>query len=30
VARLRHQTHGDMRHATMTRYRAALRRACGA
>jgi N-acetylmuramoyl-L-alanine amidase len=29
VARLRNQTHGDMRHATMTRYRAALKRACG-
>ena len=29
VARLRHQTHGDMAHATMTRYRAALKRACG-
>ena len=29
VARLRSQTHGDMRHATMTRYRAAIRRACG-
>jgi N-acetylmuramoyl-L-alanine amidase len=28
VARLRNQTHGDMRHATMTRYRAALRRRC--
>ena len=28
VARLRRQTHGDMRRATMTRYRAALRRAC--
>ncbi len=26
VARLRTQTHGDMRHATMTRYRALLRR----
>ena len=28
VARLRRQTHADMRHATMTRYRAALRRKC--
>ena len=28
VARLRRQTHADMRHATMTRYRAALRRRC--
>jgi N-acetylmuramoyl-L-alanine amidase len=28
VARLRGQTHADMRHATMTRYRAALRRKC--
>jgi beta-N-acetylhexosaminidase len=29
VARLRHQTHGDMRHATMTRYRRAVAAACG-
>ena len=29
VARLRGQTHGDMRHATMTRYRALVRRRCG-
>src|SRR3954469_10976878 len=29
VARLRTQTHGDMRRATMKGYRAALRRACG-
>jgi N-acetylmuramoyl-L-alanine amidase len=28
VARLRHQTHADMQHATMTRYRALLRRRC--
>src|SRR3954447_26572068 len=28
VARLRTQTHADMRHSTMTRYRAALRRKC--
>jgi beta-N-acetylhexosaminidase len=28
VARLRRQTHADMRHATMTRYRAALQRRC--
>jgi N-acetylmuramoyl-L-alanine amidase len=28
VARLRSQTHADMRHSTMTRYRAALRRKC--
>jgi beta-N-acetylhexosaminidase len=25
VARLRHQTHGDMQHSTMTRYRRLLR-----
>jgi beta-N-acetylhexosaminidase len=25
IARLRHQTHGDMRHSTMTRYRRMLR-----
>jgi N-acetylmuramoyl-L-alanine amidase len=29
VARLRHQTHGDMRRSTMTRYRRAVRAACG-
>src|SRR3954447_15875178 len=29
VARLRTQTHGDMRRATMTRYRALVRRSCG-
>ena len=29
VAALRRQTHDDMQHATMTRYRAAIRRACG-
>jgi N-acetylmuramoyl-L-alanine amidase len=28
VKRLRHQTHGDMRHATMTRYRRLVRQAC--
>jgi hypothetical protein len=28
VARLRGQTHADMKHATMTRYRALLRRRC--
>ena len=28
VARLKRQTHGDMRRATMRRYRAALRRSC--
>ena len=30
VAALKNQTHGDMVHATMTRYRAKMRRACGA
>ena len=28
VARLRTQTHGDMRHATMTRYRRLVRQSC--
>ena len=29
VARLKSQTHGDMRRSTMTRYRAQIRRTCG-
>jgi N-acetylmuramoyl-L-alanine amidase len=29
VAALKHQTHGDMQHATMTRYRRSVAAACG-
>src|SRR3954447_18043323 len=29
VAALKHQTHADMQHATMTRYRSMIKRSCG-